>query len=63
MKYEVTFTIAPSQGGGERKIVEDVTDTGDEKTNQADAILGATLTLDNEKIDRWTLKSCNKVTS
>lgn len=63
IKYEVTFQVHPSQGGQERKIVVDVNDTFDEKTNQADAIITASLVLDDEGIEHWTLKSTAKVTS
>lgn len=63
MKYEVTFKIAASQGGNERKVEVDVIDQGSEQTNQADAIITASLVLDAEKIDRWSLVRVAKVTS
>jgi len=63
MKYEVTFEIAASQGGNERRVEVDVIDQGDENTNKADAIVTASLVLDDEKIDRWSLVRVAKVTS
>jgi hypothetical protein len=63
IKYEVSFQVRPSQGGQLRKVVVDVNDTGNEQTNQADAMVTATLVLDDEGIKHWTFKGVAKVTS
>lgn len=63
IKYEVRFNCTESGLGEDRKLTVDVNDTGDDRTNQADAIVTATLKLDDEGIKHWSFKGCNKVTS
>ena len=63
LKYEVRFNIS-ERGLQENKIVPvGVNDTGDERINQADAIVAASLALDDQGIRHWVLKGCVKVTS
>jgi hypothetical protein len=65
IKYEVTFHVEhqdPWRRETVRKVV-DVKDTGNEKTNQVDAILTASLVLDDEGMDHWNFKGVAKVTS
>ena len=63
LKYELRFS-ATEKGLQEMKtVVVDVNDTGDENTNKADAIVTATLVLDDQGIKHWAFKSCAKVTS
>jgi len=63
LKYNVLFEI--SEGGlrEDRTVTVDVNDTRHEGTNQADAMVTATLVLDDEGIKHWTLKGVAKATS
>lgn len=61
-KYEVTFRLPPSRGGQDRKVTVDV--VGDDpKVATAHAVVAASLVLDAEGIDRWTLVGCTKALS
>jgi hypothetical protein len=62
IKYEVRFTVSEREVA-ERKVTIDVNDTGNDQTNTADAIVAATLALDDEGIKHWSFKGCAKVTS
>lgn len=63
LKYEVRFNVSEKGLQETRTLTVDVNDTGDERTNKADALVTATLKLDDEGIKHWVLKSCAKVTS
>jgi hypothetical protein len=63
IKYEASFEISENGLREMKKVVVGVNDTGDDRTNQADAILTATLKLDDEGIKHWSIKGCVKVTS
>lgn len=64
MKYEVVFQVAASQGGVERKVEVDVASAGaSAQDSRAMAIAMASLKLDDEGIDRWSLLRCVPVTS
>jgi hypothetical protein len=63
IKYEVRFTTS-ERGLSETKVIPvDVNDTGIDGLNNADAIIAASLVLDDQGIKHWSLKSCAKVTS
>ena len=56
MRFEVIVQVMPSQGGQERKLPV-------EASSEVEAIVQATLKLDNEGITRWSLKRVVPVTS
>lgn len=63
LKYEVRFTTTERGLQENRSVTVDVNDTGVESTNTCDAIVAASLVLDDEGIKHWSLKGCAKVTS
>jgi hypothetical protein len=63
LKYELRFNVSEKGLQENRVVVVDVNDTGDERTNKADAIVTATLKLDREGIKHWVFKGCANVTS
>lgn len=63
LKYEVRFNVSERGLHEDRAVTVDVNDTGDEFANTSDAIIAASLVLDDEGIKHWALKKCSKVTS
>ena len=63
VKYEVRFEVSERGLREDRKVIVDVNDTGNEMTNNADAIVTASLKLDDEGIKHWSYKGTSKVTS
>jgi len=55
-KYEVQVQVMPSQGGELKRVPVDA-------VGEADAIVKATMKLDEEGIDRWSLKKVVTLTS
>ncbi len=63
IKYEVHFEVSEGCLREDKRVTVDVNDTGNEFTNKADAIVAASLELDNQGIKHWSLKGTAKVTS
>ena len=63
IKYEVRFNVSQRGLQENRTVTVDVNDTGNEMTNNSDAIVTASLVLDGEGIKHWVFKGCTKVTS
>ena len=55
-QWDVKVQIAASQGGNARTVRVSA-------INEVQAVVSATMKLDDEGIDRWSLLSCSKVTS
>lgn len=63
LKYEVRFHVTEHGLQEPRTVTVDVNDTGNEGTNTSDAIIAATLVLDDEGIQHWSLQGIAKATS
>jgi hypothetical protein len=63
LRYELRFAVSETGPQEIRTCTVDVNDTGDERTNRADAIVTASLQLDDEGIKHWKFQSCSKATS
>jgi len=57
MKYQVKVKLAASMGIAQTRTVEV------EAAGKAEAIVAASLKLDDEKVDRWSLESVNEMSS
>lgn len=60
-EYEVQFSLSQPGHPETLTVYVDVNSTGHDDTDRADAILGATLTLDDRGITEWSVKSCARV--
>ena len=65
IKYQVSFEVSASirRLCEPKTVTVEVNDTGDDRTNHSDALVTATLELDDAGIKHWTLKGCTKATS
>ncbi len=62
IQYEVRYNLLPGMLR-EKLVVVDIDDAGSEALNKALVLAEASLTLNEQGIQHWTLKSCTKVTS